>query len=119
MESVGQEIYNISHSGSKGIDVPSIAKLYPPVDMIVLDMDNVTAVQCVQRQDTVRSGPLLALSEDIAEASHRSISLSAKYVPGRENDWADALSRFWGTSVEWQRPPTSTIIVSDYSKLFT
>lgn len=70
------------------------------------DMDNVTAVQCVQRQGTARSGPLLALSEDIfAEASRRTISLSARYVPGRENDWADALSRFRGTSVEWQLRP--------------
>ncbi|XP_045104921.1 uncharacterized protein LOC123500300 [Portunus trituberculatus] len=67
------------------------------------DMDNVTAVHYIQRQGTARSRQLLALSEDIfAEASLRQLSLSAKFVPGRENTWADALSRFRGSSVEWR-----------------
>ena len=70
------------------------------------DMDNVPAVQCLQRQGTARSDSLLSLSEDIlGQAAKRSLHLSAKYVPGRENDWADALSRFRGTSVEWHLRP--------------
>ncbi|KAK3886844.1 hypothetical protein Pcinc_009030 [Petrolisthes cinctipes] len=70
------------------------------------DMDNVAAVQCLQKQGTVRSEILLSLSEQIfAIAAKRDIHLSARYVPGRENDWADALSRFRGTSVEWQLRP--------------
>lgn len=70
---------------------------------ICFDIDNVTAIQCIQRQGMARSSPLLALLEDIFDkASWRSINLSAKYVPGWKNDWVDALSRFHGTSVEWQ-----------------
>ncbi|XP_045106652.1 uncharacterized protein LOC123501712 [Portunus trituberculatus] len=70
------------------------------------DRDNVTAVHCIQRQGTARSRQLLALSEDIfAEASLRQLSLSAKFVPGQENTWADALSRFRGSSVEWRLRP--------------
>ncbi|KAK3880633.1 hypothetical protein Pcinc_014878 [Petrolisthes cinctipes] len=70
------------------------------------DMDNVAAVQCLQKQGTVRSEIPLSLSEQIfAIAAKRDIHLSARYVPGRENDWADALSRFRGTSVEWQLRP--------------
>ncbi|KAK3895260.1 hypothetical protein Pcinc_001010 [Petrolisthes cinctipes] len=70
------------------------------------DMDNVAAVQCLQKQGTARSEILLSLSEQIfAIAAKRDIHLSARYVPGRENDWADALSRFRGTSVEWQLRP--------------
>ncbi|KAK8392911.1 hypothetical protein O3P69_013140 [Scylla paramamosain] len=48
------------------------------------DMDNVTAIQCVQRQGTACSDPLLTLLEDIfAIASCRNILLLAKYVlPG-------------------------------------
>ncbi|KAK3883152.1 hypothetical protein Pcinc_012511 [Petrolisthes cinctipes] len=70
------------------------------------DMDNVAAVQCLQKQGTARSEIFLSLSEQIfAIAAKRDIHLSARYVPGRENDWADALSRFRGTSVEWQLRP--------------
>ena len=69
-------------------------------------MDNVTAVQCIQRQGTARSSPLLTLSEEIfALAAKNRVSLSARYVRGRDNSWADALSRFRGTSVEWHLCP--------------
>lgn len=67
------------------------------------DLDNVTAVQCIQRQGTATVSPFLALKEGIfAQASRTGLLLSAKYAQGRENDWVDALSRFQGTSVEWQ-----------------
>ena len=70
------------------------------------DMDNSTAVACIRRQGTSRSESLLSLSEDIFQlAQHLRIYLSARYVPGIENDWADALSRFRGTSFEWNLRP--------------
>lgn len=48
-------------------------------------------------------------------ASLRGISLSARYVPGQENNWAYALSRFWGTLVEWQlRPRVSSTLAECY-----
>lgn len=73
-----------------------------PSVSVRFDMDNMKSVQCVQRQGTAQSDPLLALSEDIfAEASHRTFSLSAKYVLLRESDWADGLSNFQETSVAW------------------
>lgn len=47
------------------------------------DMNNVTAVQCIQRHGLARLSPLLALPEDIfTEASQRFLTLSAEYVPG-------------------------------------
>ncbi|MPC59089.1 hypothetical protein E2C01_053104 [Portunus trituberculatus] len=69
-------------------------------------MDNASAVHCLNRQGSSKSEALLSLSERIfQEASVRSFHLSALYVPGEENLWADALSRFQHTSVEWQLCP--------------
>lgn len=65
-------------------------------------IDNVTAVQSLQRQSTA----LLTLTEEIfTTAVRRALSLSARYVRGRENIWPDILFQFRGTSVEWQQCP--------------
>lgn len=70
------------------------------------DMDNSTAVRCLQNQGAYHSDKLLSLTEEIfAIASSRQLHLSARFVPRRENDWADALSRFSNTSVEWHLRP--------------
>lgn len=73
---------------------------------IAFEMDSVAAVYCINRQGTSRSEDLLSLSEKIFREAHsRSLLLSAVHVPGVQNSWADALSRFRGTSVEWQLCP--------------
>lgn len=65
------------------------------------DMGNETVLQCVQRQGVVSRDHLLSLSEEIfAISSLQNISLLAKYVSSRENEWVDALSKFQGTSVK-------------------
>ena len=88
----------------------------PQETAVRFDMDNSTAVACIKRQGTSRSESLLSLSEDIFKlAQHLHICLSARYVPGRENNWADALSRFKGTSVEWHlRPQVFSSLVTRY-----
>ncbi|MPC62796.1 hypothetical protein E2C01_056887 [Portunus trituberculatus] len=73
---------------------------------ILFEMDNTSAVHCLNRQGYSKSEVLLSLLERIfQEASVRSLHLSALYVPGEENLWADALSCFQHTSVEWQLCP--------------
>ena len=68
---------------------------------ICFEMDNTVAVHCIVHQGSSRSEQLLSLSEqifDLAQGLH--LHLSAKYLPGTDNVWADALSRFKGSSVE-------------------
>ncbi|KAG7157218.1 hypothetical protein Hamer_G010071 [Homarus americanus] len=71
-------------------------------EAICFVMDSTAAVFCLNRRGTSHSAQLLSLSEQIfKKAHHQSIHLSARHVPGIENGWADALSRFKGTSVDW------------------
>ena len=66
------------------------------------EMDNTAAVHCIVRQGTSRSTALLEVSESIFDlANDAGLFLSAASIPGTENQWADALSRFKGSSVEW------------------
>lgn len=71
-----------------------------------IDMDNSTAVRCLQHQGTPHSDKLLSLTQDIFSiVTSRQLHLSARFIPGLENDRADDLSRFWGISVEWHLRP--------------
>ncbi|MPC18598.1 uncharacterized protein LOC123515634 isoform X7 [Portunus trituberculatus] len=73
---------------------------------IRFDMDKTAAMQCIARQGTARLSALLKLTEEIfALASKRNIHLSVRHESGVDNTWADALSRFKGTSVEWRLRP--------------
>ena len=71
-------------------------------EVVCFDMDNATVVHCLARPGTSLSESLLSLSEQISTlAASRRISLSGQHLPGVDNEWADALSRFKGSSVEW------------------
>ncbi|KAG7175698.1 hypothetical protein Hamer_G025500 [Homarus americanus] len=62
------------------------------------EMDSTAAVFCLNRQGTSHSAQLLSVSEQIfKEAHHWSAHLSTRHVPGIENGWTNALSRFKGT----------------------
>ena len=64
-------------------------------------MDNTAAVQAVNRQGSARSRRMLDLVEEIFEVTtDMGIHISAAHVRGVDNGWADALSRFKGTSAE-------------------
>ena len=66
-------------------------------------MDNSTAVSCVNCQGTARSDILLSVTENLFRlAETRHMTLSTQFLPGSRNQWADALSRFKDSSVEWQ-----------------
>ena len=76
--------------------------ILPRGTAVCFDMDNTAAVHCVNRQGSSKSDDLLSLSEQIFHQSLLyNLSLSATHLPGESNDWADALSRFRGSSVEW------------------
>ena len=65
-------------------------------------MDSQVAVHCVMRLGSSRSLLLQRVSERLFRlAWARSLHLSAVYVPGSANIWADALSRSAVSSVEW------------------
>ena len=69
---------------------------------VLFQLDNQVAVRCLNRQGSSRSAILLAVTESIfLLASARRLALSAQYLPGQENVWADALSRRRATSTEW------------------
>lgn len=71
-----------------------------------LDMENVTPMPCLQSQGTAHSDTLLTLTEEMfSVVVERGLSLSARYVRGRKNGWADALSRFKEMLVEWHLHP--------------
>ena len=71
-------------------------------EVVCFDMDNATVVHCLARPGTSLSESLLSLSEQISTlAASRRISLSGQHLPGVDYEWADALSRFKGSSVEW------------------
>lgn len=71
-------------------------------EVICFDMGNTAAVHCIARQGTSRPDSLLFLSEQIFDlAESRQIEVLAQYLPGEDNEWVDALSRFRGSSVEW------------------
>ena len=73
---------------------------------VCFQMDNVAAVQCIKRMGSSRSLPLLRTSEELfALAASRHLTLSAVHLPGRDNVWADALSRRTASSVEWALHP--------------
>ena len=73
---------------------------------ICFHMDNVVAVQCIKRMGSSRSLPLLQASEHLFHmAASRHLTLTAVHVPGRDNVWADALSRSETSSVEWSLDP--------------
>ena len=75
---------------------------------ICFHMDNVVAVHCVRRMGSSRSLPLLRTSELLFTlAASRHLTLSAVHLPGRDNVWADALSRTGSSSVEWALHPDS------------
>ncbi|MPC38799.1 hypothetical protein E2C01_032315 [Portunus trituberculatus] len=77
-------------------------------------MDNSTAVRCISRQSTSRLEYILALTKTVfALATIRNLMLSEKHVPGKKNDWADALSRFRSTSVERHLRPQVFQSLSD------
>ncbi|KAG0719101.1 hypothetical protein GWK47_051190 [Chionoecetes opilio] len=78
----------------------------PEGTALCFEMDNMVAVHCLARQGTSKSALLLSLSEQIFGLAARfHLHLSARFLPGVENVWADALSRFRGSSVEWQLRP--------------
>lgn len=69
---------------------------------LLFQLDNQVAVSCIKRQGSSRSAILLTVTESIfLLASARNLTLSAQYLPGKENIWADALSRRQSRSVEW------------------
>ena len=69
---------------------------------ICFAMDSQVAVYCINAGGSSRSWALLDASERLhREAESRGITLSAVYVPGQDNVWADALSRHSTSSVEW------------------
>ncbi|KAK3885786.1 hypothetical protein Pcinc_010021 [Petrolisthes cinctipes] len=68
---------------------------------ILFRMDNQIAIQCIWHQGSSHSLLLLSISEelfDLAAANH--LHLTASYLPGRDNVWADALSHQRASSVE-------------------
>lgn len=66
------------------------------------DMDNIAAMRCLQ----VQGNTLLSPTEQIFSiAAERGITLSDCHIRGKENGWADSLSSFRGTSMEWHLDP--------------
>ena len=73
---------------------------------LLFRVDNMVAVQCIAKMGSTRSLPLLRAAEGLFSlASSRRLTLSAAYLPGRHNVWADALSRMEASSVEWALTP--------------
>ena len=81
---------------------------------ICFHMDNVAAVHCVKKMGTARSLPLLQTSEQLFTlAASRHLALSAVHLPGKDNVWADALSRSETSSVEWALHPDAFLDLVD------
>ncbi|MPC35658.1 hypothetical protein E2C01_029086 [Portunus trituberculatus] len=65
-----------------------------------------TALKATSTAALTETQELLRVPRDVfAEVACRSLFLSARYVPGRENSWVDTLSRFQDMSVAWQLRP--------------
>lgn len=80
--------------------------LHPVEQAVCFEMANNVAVHCISLQGTSRSERLLSLSEKIFHlAAKLKLYISASFFPGAENVLAGALSRFRGSSVEWQLWP--------------
>lgn len=68
---------------------------------VKIRMDNITAVACIQRYDSIKP-KLLGLTRDIFEwAQERNIIISASYIPGVCNSEADEESRKLDSNTEW------------------
>ena len=65
--------------------------------------DNTATVHCINRQGSTRSPTLLKISEDLFRlVKRRKLHLQAAHLEGKQNQWADALSRQSSASVEWE-----------------
>ncbi|KAK3889101.1 hypothetical protein Pcinc_006844 [Petrolisthes cinctipes] len=61
---------------------------------ILFRMDTQVAVQCIRRQMSSHSPLLMSITEELfILAAARQLHLNASYLLGRDNVWADALSR--------------------------
>ncbi|KAK4303805.1 hypothetical protein Pmani_024208 [Petrolisthes manimaculis] len=90
-------------------DFPAVALIFlqrsPNIQCLpfLFRMDNQVAVHCIRWQGFSHSLLKLSITEDLFDlAAARQIHLSASYIPGRDNVWADALSRQRMSSVEWE-----------------
>ena len=91
------------HINARELLVPLLFLQRVPVQAIGIRflIDNQVAVACINKQGS-RSRILLEIAESLFRlAEARQISLTAQYLPGTENQWADALSRLSTSSVEW------------------
>lgn len=69
-------------------------------------IDNQMAVSCISRQGSSQSEVLLAISEAIFDLAYLcQLLLSAHYLSGHQNIWADPLFRSAESNVEWRLLP--------------
>lgn len=72
-------------------------------ESVAFAMDNTSAVACINHQGSTRSTVLHSLTEAIHfTALRHGVSISASYLQGVSNVWADSLSRGRSTLVEWE-----------------
>ena len=70
---------------------------------VLILCDNTTAVSCLLHQGTLRSDPLMDLSQQVLEFCHtHSIRPVPKYLPGSLNVMADCGSRLLPVQTEWE-----------------
>ena len=74
---------------------------------IALNMDNMTAIAQINKKFSPTSRCLLGLTREIWEfCMERENTVTAVYLPGKQNHLADSLSRDWQDSSDWKLDET-------------